>query len=939
LDITALIMMIAAQAVVAASLPTTEPADSHAAIWLRACKISGTTTAGELRRELFRQAVLIAARDGLGLETRDQSLRQWPAEPPAGQTLTPDMADLNLSLQVDAQPQALWQATLTKEQRNGELAVMARRLEGSSRTDFVYALRRAGWSPKAPPAKPSAPAPPDAEARLAQLEILSQFIELRETHALICSEGESPERLGVLVRAYANLGQITRFHWSLDNKVFFARSLLYANRMVANQPDSSVALWHRAYALALSGLQNAAIDDIDAATKLDPNHFPSWAPLLQPYCDYKTIQLSKLAAKDPSQAPLAAFLAFLTVENSSFDCRAAPLAAAQAALKLNPECLQLIDSMCDRTGPGLLNELNQEGPRIFSQTLGEELADLPGMPASTAKLIESLRRPGANPQGRRIVCESLIEQGAADKDAGEPAWDALGRLVEETTFAQARRSAEFIAIHLGSNASDFVALVRPLVADHPYRSVIEAYGVRNDNGPQAVGASLKNMSIEDLGTIAFPLHQLLKSTEPKGSDSAAKVSVAIHQNADPTSFDLEKLILSYRDNTDNNFIKRTAARLRRASSHSPLLVALAVRDDWENAIADAANWENQLADQPTVMLALGEKYVSLKRWNDAERCLKRYIERSPDRAGYERLADVYKSQNQDDRWLKTLQEYLDSAPGYDLSHAQVQVQIANHFMAGSDYYKALPYADAAAATGAEWALQCAARAHAGVGDQATAQRLLGESNDAYGRGSISLYEACIRDGQGDRAGTADASRHDFLARDTLTSEELLRWATLEMLEKDDAAAIKIWKRRMDADPGPVSALHIAILKDADHDFAGRDAALKQIAALPGQSAPLCRFAAILCDAIAAGPDAPPDATAIDKLLLGASPEVQIEVCYLTARYLDSHGHKDQATAYLRRCCIGQYTSHGDLLLAYDALRSRGIDPVEVERATTRPSEH
>jgi hypothetical protein len=72
--------------------------------------------------------------------------------------------------------------------------------------------------------------------------------------------------------------------------------------------------------------------------------------------------------------------------------------------------------------------------------------------------------------------------------------------------------------------------------------------------------------------------------------------------------------------------------------------------------------------------------------------------------------------------------------------------------------------------------------------------------------------------------------------------------------------------------------------------------------------------------------------------MNADPQQQITVCYLTARFLETRGYKDQATPYLRRCCIGQTASHGDVLLAYDALRARGIDPTEVEKAATQPSE-
>ncbi len=454
-----------------AGAPAANQQNQTSAIWLRTVEISGKTPVGRLRRELFRQALLIAARDGLGIQTRDESLREWRGDPPAKQTLDPLTADLTLSIQSDGpSPQTIWQEKFTRKQWSDDLPATAEVLEKLSRTDFIDALSKGGWAGQPNANKPDAPAPADAEARLAKLDILSQFAVLRETHDLIHNDGESPQLLGALVRAYANLGQITRFHWSVANKVFFARALLYANRMVAAGPPSSFTLWHRAYALALTGLQDAALNDIAAAMKLSSDNAPAWSVLLEPYCKYQTGQLTTLAAQNPSLAPLATHLAFVTVENSGLGCDAKPLESGQAALQFNPQCLQVVDAMCDRTGPGLLNTLTEQGPKIFSQSLGSQLGDLPGMPSEIGQMIQSLRQTEGNPQGRETVSQALIDQGTVEKDEGEPSWSALGPLIQETTFAQTRRRAEWLTVHIGVDSADYAAEVRPLVADHPYKA-------------------------------------------------------------------------------------------------------------------------------------------------------------------------------------------------------------------------------------------------------------------------------------------------------------------------------------------------------------------------------------------------------------------------------------------------------------------------------------
>ena len=106
------------------------------------------------------------------------------------------------------------------------------------------------------------------EGRLKSLGLAPQFAAVRALHAQIRSDGESPERLGALVRAYANLGSETEYQWTPSSKLFKARALLYAQRMLARDPRSPWPLWHRAYALALSGLHRDALADLDASRKL-----------------------------------------------------------------------------------------------------------------------------------------------------------------------------------------------------------------------------------------------------------------------------------------------------------------------------------------------------------------------------------------------------------------------------------------------------------------------------------------------------------------------------------------------------------------------------------------------------------------------------------------------------------------------------------------------
>jgi tRNA U38,U39,U40 pseudouridine synthase TruA len=129
------------------------------------------------------------------------------------------------------------------------------------REQIVPALKKLGYDGVEKPGKAAttttaaaAGGDGDVEAELRELTYFAQFNVLRDAHAA----PESIESLGHLVRAYANLGQLTQFHWHASHKVFKARALLYAERMVEREPRNPSALWHRAYARALIGLHDFA---------------------------------------------------------------------------------------------------------------------------------------------------------------------------------------------------------------------------------------------------------------------------------------------------------------------------------------------------------------------------------------------------------------------------------------------------------------------------------------------------------------------------------------------------------------------------------------------------------------------------------------------------------------------------------------------------------
>ena len=156
-----------------------------------------------------------------------------------------------------------------------------------------------------------------------------------------------------------------------------------------------------------------------------------------------------------------------------------------------------------------------------------------------------------------------------------------------------------------------------------------------------------------------------------------------------------------------------------------------------------------------LLAALAKRYAALGKPDDAKRALLSYIKFSPDYWAYEQLAKNYKDRGDLANWQATLEQFLEKVEDHGLHHAQVRVEIANHFMNLKQWDKAWPFAEAAAATWAEWAMACAARWRRGDGRLAAGRALAPEGRRRYPENNWAGWLLfCKRTGHGD----AEAAR-------------------------------------------------------------------------------------------------------------------------------------------------------------------------------------
>ncbi len=436
-----------------------------------------------LHEELFRQALLIAAREDLGVEVRDEMLSERvdiPAGGPAFELCDAFPRDYKIRLSFREPGDAgavLWRGDF--DMRAYQLACIwdfTERLEQVSRGGMVEALKARGAKPAVARATGVGKVPESVEALLGRMDFVSQFSALRALHGKECAGIGMPERLGALARGYANLGVLTEHHWTALHRAFEARSLLYGQRVVALFPESPEARRDRAYSRGLIGLHQDAIGDLDEADrmieKLPVNKRPTppmWVPLLRLRLDFDTKGL--LAACDnPAKAPLASIFALMSVENSAATSMA--LEVGRVADRVHPESLWVNDAVSQFKELGHLHVVTVQGLAMFDRVVMRDLRKVPGLPDEVAKLIDAKAGEvevarGLTAAGARIATRSTrpgrswagcsARPDSPRSPVGSSSWPSSGTCRSMSSSSRPGRSSTTIPTGHSSNPTRWTA--------------------------------------------------------------------------------------------------------------------------------------------------------------------------------------------------------------------------------------------------------------------------------------------------------------------------------------------------------------------------------------------------------------------------------------------------------------------------------------------------
>lgn len=911
-----------------------------------------------LMRELGRQAVLITARDELGLATRDETLDE--VFPDSVKQAKQDVfvavrsqynGDVNIQLWPASQPQEpqpvkkIMKYVLNSIQTQTE--TVAKMIPGELREK----LRSLGFEGKVVPANEKNLPPYEIEDHLLDINFVSQFAAVRAAHKAIAEKGSSRAWLGVLARGYANLALTTEHHWKSDTEVFAARALLYAQRLTTTYPNDPIAHATRAYVCALVGLHTQALEELARAEELhkqDPQPaLPGWVEVIKPYCTFEREALSTVAQRRPSLRQLAQRLSFQ--QHRAFGDDDWMFESAKQTISVCPEEYGVYAALTVGNKPLSVGRTGAYyAPAALAHYLPRRIAQLEGLPKNMrdggkgASNTEKDAQSKNGEENKKPDLEQIAEAPelpidyAADTvpivdvlraatrsgdDHGEPSWSALGELIFEEQFVQA---ANYLHIAMNATESSHEADVKsimPAIKGHRYAQYIESYGVNASREQTRFNEIIGNMRVVDTRGNMWPMMVRLwnincnPTSYGRGSDAAwaALIDRGITFNGMIEAYD------ACGDRFWNQVEPATHTRwsndFNALSPHSPQALRFAMVLVDKPTYEQATQWEAQAGEDPTAYLSLGGTYFELKNYEDAIRMFERSIALSPTKEAFVGLATTYRAAGQESMWQPTLERFLEGGT-VGLAQASVHSMIANDLMDRGKFDEAKPHAVAAAETWSGWGLQIASEVDEALGHWEESEKWIAEMARNYPTSSgYEWYFWCRRTGRGN-ANQARKLIDEYLKAESIKTNMngQLNLMTFHLLENDPRAAYEEAKQaaalaaqgRKSDDDMVYQHLHVALLARELKDAEGADAAIKETRRLSekfrAQYGPFSNVNIAVCDILDGKPPSDEARAKIDHALENDLNKIsRCNYQYFLGRAYDLAGNKELAEKYWKPC--------------------------------------
>ncbi|MCA9015516.1 MAG: tetratricopeptide repeat protein, partial [Planctomycetaceae bacterium] len=900
---------------------------------------------GVFPKEIVRQALLIGGRNGLGLKTRDASLR--------GEVQlieNPETFPLKLLTQIDSRREVnielerphkekeayRWFSDPFTLPEESALETLIEKCEALSRNEFVDALKSAGYTGAAPPWIEESTIPEKTQKQLNEWSFIAQYTVIQDMHAAIANEGESPERLSVLARSYANLGSLTETLWSPAHKVYKVRGLLYAERLTARMKDSPWSLAHRAYAKALAGRHQSALDDITILRAVEKTNsekqrpLPDWIDLIEAYCAYQPDVLDK-AAQNENTKHLAIYLRCLLADPVGDEKQM--LSQTEKLLDLEPACCRAMDRLCEVSSLGILRRvteqrMDQMWPRLYQKLLESNIRKPLQIPI---RIYLGSKDGLINEQDTRLKVIDFLKK--TELNEMEPGLNGLGQLLQEISFLHTCRKLDVLTGSLSLPADDMLPEFRPVVKGHPFEQYIESFTSKPADAKAAYEAFLKShdpqeMQINMTRLISNSYYKLNSQAYTTLFGEAIKNVDAVYQDQLAHAYWYQEM----KSASDKDNYQQITGNLLDISPHLPQTVIMNLAANSEYFKEHEEELLKKYGQSPMVLSALVNKYLANQNEAKAEELLRKKIAIAPDHRAYIDLAEMYYKRGETEKWKETMETALE-LPSLGLQNANIESKLAYYYMEQGKWEEAKPHAVKAAMTYSGWGLKCAAKCFEGLGNLDQAEALTRACSMRYESSAADWYFWCVRTNTGDIDSARQLAEQRLLANPTTSDfTQMMELGIFQLTQGLKSEAFGTFSTAFQKYQNAYLGLHAALLADELDLTNQRDELLAQVSALWtsdfGTAELANRFQRMLHK-----PDTDWNAIWFQSLLVQVGEGNPTNYYYFAGKFLELRDQKKWADVYLQSAASSPTFNKYNCVLAAQHLRSQ-----KKESKSLRPTE-
>ena len=248
-------------------------------------------------------------------------------------------------------------------------------------------------------------------------------------------------------------------------------------------------------------------------------------------------------------------------------------------------------------------------------------------------------------------------------------------------------------------------------------------------------------------------------------------------------------------------------------------------------------------------------------------------------------------------------------------------------MAKKQWAEALPYAEVAAETWAQWAMLCAARCLEGLKDWEKAELWTRRATERYPNSSWSdWYRFCKRTGHGEVASARDWTEAHLASvegRPDLADPRTTAyfyWSIHSLKKARDA-----FKRAIPLDPlDPSMTMHLALVADELGEAPRRDELFEVLwTKYQGQAPRTAQVCRAFREWFADGGKGDPDLAFVNRMIERLAPDRRGNLEFFVGRLLTTHGKPELARPYLQRSLGSENTDEWVRIIATDIVRPPG----------------